>query len=355
MDFKQIFQKTIQILLPLALGIILLWYLYRNQDLSEMMNVAKKGVRYDILIFSLIFGLLGNMFRGFRWALLIDSLGKRVRRKNTVYSVLGSYAINMALPRVGEIWRCGVISKYEKQPFTKLLGTLFVDRIMDTVVVALLTLCLCIFNIKFFTDFFAENPPTFIAAMFAAISSVWTYIGIIVLILLIWFVFVKLKHLTIVQKMKDMMKNIWEGINSLWKIERKATFFIQTILIWVCYFLYFYITFFAFDFTKDLGVRIALIAFAMSSIGVAAPVQGGIGVWHFMVMSTLVAFGVNSNDAGVFAFLVFAVQTLWVVIVGLFGITALPIINKEKTESSEIISVEAQNVIDQCEETGENR
>ena len=330
MDFKQIFRKIIQILLPLTLGIILLWYLYRNQDLSEIMNVMKKGVRYDILLFSLIFGLLGNMFRGFRWALLIDSLGKRVKRKNTIYAVLGNYAINMALPRVGEIWRCGVISKYEKQSFTKLLGTLFVDRIMDTVVVALLTLCLFVFNIKFFSNFFSENPPVIIETIYSITSSVWTYIGIGVLALLVWFVFSKFRHLTIIRKIEEMMKNIWEGIKSLWKIERKKTFFVQTLLIWVCYFLYFFITFFAFDFTKDLGVRIALIAFAMSSIGVAVPVQGGIGVWHFMVISTLVAFGVDLNDAGAFAFLVFAVQTLWVIIVGLFGIAALPIVNKGK-------------------------
>ena len=335
MVIKQIFRKIIQILLPLALGIILLWYLYRNQDIGEMMNVMKKGVRYDILLFSLIFGLFGNMFRGFRWALLIDSLGKRVKRKNTVYAVLGNYAINMALPRVGEIWRCGVISKYEKQSFTKLLGTLFVDRIMDTVVVALLTMCLFVFNIKFFSNFFSENPPAIIETITSIIFSVRTYIGIGVLALFVWFVFAKFRHLTIVRKIEDMMRNIGEGIKSLWKIERKKTFFVQTISIWLCYFLYFYITFFAFDFTKDLGIRIALIAFAMSSIGVAVPVQGGIGVWHFMVITTLVAFGVDKNDAGAFAFLVFAVQTLWLVLVGLFGIAALPIVNKGKSEDGE--------------------
>ena len=336
MDFKQIFRKVLQILLPLALGIILLWYLYRNQDLSQMVGVMKKDVNYGILLFSLIFGLLGNAFRGFRWALLIDSLGKRVSRKNTVYAVWGNYAINMALPRVGEIWRCGIISKYEKIPFTKILGTLFVDRIMDTAVVGLLTLCLCVFNIKFFTNFFAENPPAFIKTISTVVSSVWTYIIIAACVLLVWLVFVKFKHLAIVKRAEGMLKNIWEGIKSLWKIERKATFIIQTLSIWICYFLYFYITFFAFDFTKDLGIRIALIAFAMSSIGVAVPVQGGIGVWHFMVISTLVAFGVNSNDAGAFAFLVFAIQTAWVVLIGLFGIFALPVVNKGKQEVDDI-------------------
>ena len=118
-------------------------------------------------------------------------------------------------------------------------------------------------------------------------------------------------------------------MKSIWKIKQKARFFLETLLIWCCYFLYFYITFFAFDFTKDLGIRIALIAFAMSSIGIAVPVQGGIGVWHFMIMSTLVAFGVEKSDAGAFALVVFAVQTVWVALVGLFGIMALPVINKK--------------------------
>jgi hypothetical protein len=262
--------------------------------------------------------------------MLIDSLGKQVDRKNAIYAIWGNYAINMALPRIGEIWRCGVMSRYEKIPFAKLLGTLFVDRIMDTLVVALLTLCLCVFNIGFFRDFFSENPPVMISTLYMLASSVWTYVGVTALLLICWFVFVKLKHLAAVKKIMEMIRNIWEGIKSIWKIEHKTRFFVQTLLIWCGYFLYFYITFFAFDFTKDLGVRIALIAFAMSSIGVAVPVQGGIGVWHFMVISTLVAFGTDISDAGAFALIVFAIQTVWVILTGLFGIVALSVMNNNR-------------------------
>lgn len=333
MDCKQFFRKMIKVTLPLSLGVILLWYLYRNQDLVEMMNIIKKGVRYDIILFSLIFGLLGNVIRGLRWSLLIDSLGRRVSRANAILAVLGNYAINMALPRVGEIWRCGVISKYEKIRFTKLLGTLFVDRFMDTFVVGTLTLCLCVFNIGFFRHFFDENPPLFIETCYRIAASVWTYIVLAFIVLLVWFVFARLKHLSFVQKTAGVIINIMEGVKSLWKNKNKIRFFVQTALIWCCYFLYFYITFFAFDFMKDLSVRIALIAFVMSSIGVAAPIQGGIGVWHFMVIFTLVAFGVNTNDAGAFAMVVFAVQTVWAVLVGLLGIAALPLINREKNVS----------------------
>ncbi|MDR0844747.1 MAG: flippase-like domain-containing protein [Tannerella sp.] len=335
MNFEQFIRKTVRIVVPLALGFLLLWYLYRDQDLEEMMNIIKKGVRYDILLFSLIFGLGANVARGYRWGLLIDSLGVRSRRMNDVLAVLGNYAINMVLPRIGEIWRCGIITKYEKTSFSKLLGTLLVDRVMDTLVVALVACCVFAFNIHFFSQFYSENP-TIVDGVYSILSSVWTYVFIGGIIVVFWLLFTRWKHLKIIQKTKEFIQNIWIGIQSLWKMKHKTRFFVETCLIWGGYFLYFYVTFFAFDFTRDLGVRIALIAFVMSSIGVAVPVQGGIGVWHFMVIATLTYFGVNKNDAGAFAMVVFTVQTVWVVVCGLAGIFALPVVNRKNQSVKEL-------------------
>lgn len=69
--------------------------------------------------------------RGWRWGLLIQSLGEKFRMRNAVYAVLGNYAVNLVLPRVGEVWRCGMLTKYDKLSFTKLLGTLLIDRVSD--------------------------------------------------------------------------------------------------------------------------------------------------------------------------------------------------------------------------------
>jgi uncharacterized membrane protein YbhN (UPF0104 family) len=157
------------------------------------------------------------------------------------------------------------------------------------------------------------------------------YIGLAAVVVVIWLLFTRWGHVSVVQKGKKAVLNVWEGIKSLWKMEHKVRFIIQTLLIWGGYFFYFYVTFYAFDFTRELGIRIGLLAFTMSSIGVAVPVQGGIGVWHFMVISTLVCFGVADTDAAAFAFVVYAIQTIWIVILGLAGIVALPIINKNKT------------------------
>lgn len=331
MDLKSVFRTVIKIFLPLTLGCLLLWFLYRNMDITEIWNVIKSGVDYRIILFSLLFGLGANLVRGFRWGLLIQSLGEKFKMRNAVYAVLGNYAVNLVLPRVGEVWRCGMVTKYDNISFTKLLGTLLIDRVSDTIMVGLITLSIVTFNMDFFLDFFRKNPEL-IDGFRSMFNSIWIYAFAVFFIFGIWFVFKYLSNFTLVQKAKGMLHNIWTGIKSVWVMDRKGLFLVQTLLIWVGYFFYFYITFYAFDFTRDLGISVGLIAFTMSSIGVAVPVQGGIGPWHFMVIATLTCFGVNENDAAAFALVVHTLQTAWTGICGLVGVEALPILNR-KTNS----------------------
>ena len=328
MDLKSVFRTVIKIFLPLTLGCLLLWFLYRNMDITEIWNVIKSGVDYRIILFSLLFGLGANLVRGFRWGLLIQSLGEKFKMRNAVYAVLGNYAVNLVLPRVGEVWRCGMVAKYDNISFTKLLGTLLIDRVSDTIMVGLITLSIVTFNMDFFWDFFRKNPEL-ITGFRSMFNSIWIYAFVVFFIFGVWFVFKYMSNFTLVQKAKGMLRNIWTGIKSVWVMERKGLFLVQTLLIWLGYFLYFYITFYAFDFTRDLGISVGLIAFTMSSIGVAVPVQGGIGPWHFMVIATLTCFGVNENDAAAFALVVHTIQTAWVAVCGLLGVAALPVLNRE--------------------------
>ena len=312
MDFKSILRTFLKIILPLAFGCLLLWFLYRKMDITEIWRVVKEGVRYDIILVSLLFGLFANIVRGLRWGLLISSLGERFKMSN-------------------------VITKYDKISFTKLLGTLLIDRVSDTIMVGLITLMIFIFNISFFTSFFAKNPAL-LEGFQSMFNSIWIYVAVIIFVAVIWFVFTYMSNFTLVQKAKGMLRNVWTGMKSIWYMEHKMRFVIETLLIWGGYFCYFYITFYAFDFTKDLGIVVGLITFTMSSIGVAVPVQGGIGPWHFMVIATLVCFGVNENDAAAFALVVHTVQTVWTGLCGLFGVVALPLTNRENKEAPVAVS-----------------
>lgn len=330
MNLKKSLSTFIKVFLPLTLGCLLLWFLYRNMDTTEIWEVIKRGVRYDIILFSLLFGLGANVVRGLRWGLLISSLGEHYKTSNVINAVLGNYAVNLVLPRVGEVWRCGVISKYEHISFTKLLGTLFIDRVSDTIMVGLITLSIFAFNIDFFSNFFVGNPAI-LEGFKSMFNSIWIYVVVVIIGAIIWFIFTYMSNFTLIQKARAMLRNIWEGMKSIWKMKQKWKFLLQTFMIWGGYFLYFYITFFAFNFTRYLGVSVGLIAFTMSSIGVVVPVQGGIGSWHFMVIATLVCFGVKETDAAAFALIVHTAQTVWTGLVGLVTIIALPLTNRSES------------------------
>ena len=180
-------------------------------DITEIWRVVKEGVRYDIILVSLLFGLFANIVRGLRWGLLISSLGERFKMSNVIYAVLGNYAVNLVLPRVGEVWRCGMITKYDKISFTKLLGTLLIDRVSDTIMVGLITLMIFIFNISFFTSFFAKNPAL-LEGFQSMFNSIWIYVAVIIFVAVIWFVFTYMSNFTLVQKAKGMLKNVWTGM-----------------------------------------------------------------------------------------------------------------------------------------------
>ncbi len=156
--------RLLKVVLPLALGVLIIYYLLSEVPLDEVWTIIKDA-NWGILAFSLIFGLLGNTIRGYRWQLLINPLGYSPKVSNLNFAIYGGYAVNFALPRAGELWRCGVIAKEEKIPFTKLFGTVILDRVMDTLMVLGITLFAFLFNMGFFIEQFKHNEKMLDAVM----------------------------------------------------------------------------------------------------------------------------------------------------------------------------------------------
>jgi hypothetical protein len=57
----------------------------------------------------------------------------------------------------------------------------------------------------------------------------------------------------------------------------------------------------------------------MGTIAFSIPVQGGIGPWHFMVISTLIFYGVGQTESAAFALVVHTLQTAVNAIVGFYA------------------------------------
>ncbi|MDR0505442.1 MAG: flippase-like domain-containing protein [Dysgonamonadaceae bacterium] len=330
---KNTFIRFVKTFLPLLFGLFIFWLIFRKMDFGEILSILKQDVNYWIIALSLPFGLGANIIRAFRWNLLITPLGYTSRKYNLIYAVLGNYGVNLVFPRLGEVWRCTMIARYEKIPFTKLFGTLIIDRLADTCSVGLIVITAFIMNVPYFKLFYIQHPGYF-DVFGNVLFSYWTLIVLTITVLAVWTLFVVLKQNLYVKKIKQILANIWEGVRSIIHIKKKTLFLTYTILIWLGYFLYFYICFYAFGFTKNLGWNCGLIAFGLSSVAVAVPVQGSIGPWHAMVIAVLMGFGLNSIDAAAFAFCVHTLQQLvFTAAFGLFGVLVLPIANRGKNKT----------------------
>ena len=309
-------KQILKITIPLALGIIILYFLYKGTDFAELWLYIK-GANWAILAFSLIFGLSGNVIRGLRWELLINPLGYYPKRKNVIYAVLGNYAVNFAIPRAGEIWRCGVICKEENIPFQKLIGTLIIDRIFDMVMVMLIIFLAIAFNLSIFLrNVNYLNFPDWV-------TSPYPYLGALALLTLFVFAIIFFKNNFLVKKIRFLLSSMWNDMLIVWKMKKKTLFVIYSFGIWISYFLYFYITFFAFGFTSHLGFAAGLFIFTLGSISMGIPSNGGLGPWQAAIVFGLTIYMVSFEQAMAFATGVFAFQSIWVVACGLFGIFAL--------------------------------
>lgn len=323
---KSLLNRILTLVLPLVIGIVIIYFLMRDIDMAELWSILKNA-NWPILMFSLLFGMLGNTIRGYRWKLLIKPLGYAPSALRLNLAIFGGYAINYALPRAGEIWKCGVVAKDEKVPFTKLLGTTILDRIFDTVTVLCITLFAFIFNMKFFATQLSHNKET-LDTITAAIKSPVPYIILVLCIIVFIVVYKYFREHKIVVKVKEAIKDMGRDMKAIWKMKEKNQLLLYTIAIWTSYFFYFYITFYAFDFTKDLGITAGLIAFALSSASMGVPSNGGLGPWHVAVIASLTLYGVTQVEATAFATGVFMIQAIWVVFYGLISIGILSFMKK---------------------------
>ena len=319
-------KNVLKTLLSLLLGLLIIWAMYRNTNLNELWEIAKSA-NFVIIGASLLFGLIGNIIRGLRWELFVNSLGYHPPRSSLVYATLGNYAVNFVLPRAGDLWRCGVVSKYDKMPFSKTFETFIIDKAVDIVAGLSIIFISILLYIEFFISYIDNNPQLSVGIS-NLFGSVWFYIGLSAIVLGGILMFTVFRKTPFMLKLIRFLKTVKYDLKLISGMKEKKRIIIYTILLWLCFYLYFYICFFAFDFTKDLGPLAGLIVFAMTNIGISVPVQGGIGPWHFVVTSSLVILGVAENQALAFAGAVFAIQSIWQILYGLFGVLAMPFVKR---------------------------
>lgn len=315
---NKLLKRTLKIILPILLGGFILYWVYRDFDFSRAGEVLLHGTDWGWMSFSLFFGVMSHVFRGWRWKQTLEPLGARPRTSDCVDSIFLSYAANLVLPRVGEVSRCGVLAKYDEVSFSKSLGTVVTERLVDTLCMLLITGITFLVQMPVFFRFFDETG-TKIPSLVHLVTSPWFYVVLFSVVGVGVLLYFLLRMLSFFERVKGVVLNVWEGVLSLRSVTNIPLFILYTLLIWVCYFYHFYLTFHCFQFTEHLGYLAGLVMFVGGTFAVIVPTPNGAGPWHFAVITMMMLYGVNATDAGIFALIVHGVQTLLVIVLGIWG------------------------------------
>ena len=315
-----------KILMPLLLGSAILYWMYRGEEWQQIWHVMTDEMNWMWMLLSFPFGILAQMFRGWRWRQTLEPIlndgDSHPRTSVCIHAIFLSYAASLVIPRVGEFTRCGVLKRYDDVSFPKALGTVVTERAIDSLLVIGVTAIVLLLEMSVFGTFFRQTG-TDLQSILHGFSWAGYFVAAISAAAILIMLHFLLRKLSIYNKVRATLKGIWQGVISLKDVRNIPLFVFFTLAIWLSYFLHYYLTFFCFDFTKDLGLDCALVTFIVGSIAVIVPTPNGAGPWHFAVKTMLILYGVADVHALYFVLIVHTVQTMLVVFLGIYAWAAL--------------------------------
>ncbi|HOZ85184.1 MAG TPA: lysylphosphatidylglycerol synthase transmembrane domain-containing protein [Niabella sp.] len=318
----------------LGLGVFFIFWSLKGLTPGDMKSISQalQQGNYWFILPGIFVMLLSHWVRALRWKLLMEPLGYQPQKLNIFFALMAGYLANMAIPRLGEVLRCSLMSKYEKVPFDKLIGTVIVERIIDTITLGLLFLLAILIQ----PDLYQRIVETFFADTTVNSGKIGLYLLIflivVAIILSLIFLFNKNKKSNVEIVIKSTIKNIWQGVNSIRTLKRKGTFILYSLIIWALYIACVYFGFQMLTETNHLGLTEAITVLSAGTLGIIAT-PGGIGAYAFLVQKTLNLYQVSSGIGLTTGWLLWFLQTFLVLITGMISFLGLPLYNKKSSKA----------------------
>ena len=280
--------QTLKFVAFLAVGILLLWFAFRNVDFQRLMADLKEA-DYSWLLLSVLFGFFAYVSRARRWVLLINPLGFHPSTKNSFYALMTGYLANIALPRIGEITRCVALGKKEKIPVDQLIGTVVIERTIDFLSLLIIMIALIITSSDQIGLFLKESIlvpiQQQVLSIFGNTWILWVILfslGVTILFLMIRFK-KDLRKIRFFSKMFDIARGIINGLKTITNLKRKWEFIFHTIFIWVNYTLMTWVVVFSLESTSHLTLGDSVFLLVIGGLAMSAPVQSGLGAFHYII------------------------------------------------------------------------
>lgn len=301
----------------------------------KLLYILKKelgGAKHGWLILCMFISFTSHIPRILRWQMMLEPLGKKPRLFTTAIAVYITYLANLAFPRLGEITRCGIISRYERVPFNQVVGTMITERAIDVICLLLFGVLTLLTQFNQIYQFFDERvlqtagekglSPTII---------ILAVIGFAGLLFLILFLRKNLKS-AFLQRIQELLRGVVNGVKSIKEVKNIPLFVFYTVLMWFLYFIMIYICFQAFPESRELGLGAGLSCFFFGSISLII-VQGGIGAYPLAIKEVLLLYGISAAHGYAFGWVIWIAITLVVLITGGLSILGLSVLKKQNPQA----------------------
>ena len=299
------------------IGLGICFYLFKENLQRNFFDIiASSDWSYAIL--AGFFVLIAHVFRALRWQLMLNPIAEQKTSFFNVYNALMvGYLLNLVLPRAGELVRCGLVSKKEKLDPIAAFGTVIAERIFDLL---MLFLFIVILLFVYASEIIGIFNSLKIGSIFTIQRIFITLLLVLAIGFLLFFLYKRKGKSPLLSKLKKGILKLKNGFLASKKIKSPTLFAFYTLLIWLFYTLSSFIGFKLFVATKDLNFVSAMFTVVGGSFGMIAPIQGGIGAFHFMVSECLRFLGISPTIGLAYATIIHAAQTLIVIVFGFLSL-----------------------------------
>lgn len=279
--------------------------------------------------------MASHTLRAIRWKMLIEPLGYKPKNSNMIFSVFIGYIANLAFPRMGEIMRCTILTKYEKVPFNKGIGTVITERSVDMIMFGIVFVVTILIEGKALTDYLQLKIYAPLAEKANLTLGLLPFLLIvcaitIAVLVLVWLIFKnKLRKSSFYIKIIGILKGFTDGIISIFKMKKPWLFIFYSLAIWFFYYIMAYIVFFSLPSCSHLSMVAGLATLTFGTIGIMVT-PGGIGLYPLIISEVLALYGVTSTQGYTMGWLIWLSQNATILIIGLTSLILLPIVNKSK-------------------------
>ncbi len=307
--------------LSAAISALFLYLAFRGTDFPKLLQ-ALTGANYWWLLLSFCILILSHVVRAWRWRFFLDPTKKGIGLRNLFSGVMIGYFVNNGLPRAGELARPYTIAKLESISTSAALGTVVVERILDTFAFILLMLVIpLVYNGPLLESF----PWLKDAGLVVSLVMLPPVAFLVLLMIRRDWTDLLVRQVTrflpdrLGQRLNHTVHLFLDGFLFLMDPAATAKIFVMTLAIWGLYLLMMYAAFFGFNLNEQLGLRAALVTLAISSIGIAMPTPGGTGTYHAFTSQTLTRlFAVDPTIALSYATATHAVNFIGTSIIGFY-------------------------------------